>query len=143
MGSDYRKIKDDYDNLQIEYTTLKLDRDNLKEKYDTLVLQHESLRKEYSENVIIESMNDMKDKYDRLLQTTVPNHKYNLLYDKYVKTIKYITTSSVLLEHVHKLIRQVERSIYTIDTKSNIHKIESEISITRDVLDDCLDSLKI
>lgn len=140
---DYRAMKDNYDNLQIEYSTLKLDHDELQRKYEDLVLEHATLKNDYTENVIIQSMNDMKDKYERLLQTTVPNHKYNLLYEKYVKIIKYFTTCSILLEHVHKLIRQVERSIYTLETKTVVHKIETEINITRDVLEDCLDSLKI
>lgn len=143
MQSDYKNIKDDYDNLQIEYSTLKLDREELKKKYDTLVLEHETLKTDYSENVIIESMNDMKNKYERLLQTSVPNHKYTLLYEKYIKMVKYMTTSSVLLNHTYKTLRQAERYFYTHDTKQTINKIESEINITRDLLEDCLDSIKI
>ena len=142
MHSDYKKIKDDYDNLQIEYSTLTLDREELKKKYDELVLQHETLKTEYSENVIIESMNDMKNKYERLLQTSVPNHKYTLLYEKYIRMVKYMTTSSVLLDHTYKLVRQVERLVYTNDIKSIVNKIENEINITRDILEDCLESIK-
>jgi len=142
MQSDYKKIKDDYDNLQIEYSTLTLDREELKKKYDELVLQHETLKTEYSENVIIESMNDMKNKYERLLQTSVPNHKYTLLYEKYIRMVKYMTTSSVLLDHTYKLVRQVERLVYTNDIKSIVNKIENEINITRDILEDCLESIK-
>jgi hypothetical protein len=143
MQSDYRKLKDECDNLQIEYTTLKLDRDEIKRKYDALVLEHDTLKNDYSENIIIESMNDMKDKYERLLQTTVPNHKYNLLYDKYVRMVKYITTTSVLIDHICKQFRQLERSVYSIDAKQIVHKIDSELSISKDVLEDCLDSIKI
>lgn len=142
MQSDYRKIKDEYDNLQIEYATLKVDQDKLKRKYDALVLEHETLKHDYSENVIIQSMNDMKDKYERLLQTSVPNHKYSLLYEKYIRMVKYMTTSSVLLDHTYKLVRQVERLVYTNDIKSTVNKIENEINITRDILEDCLDSIK-
>lgn len=142
MQSDYKKIKDDYDNLQIEYSTLTLDREELKKKYDELVLKHETLKTEYSENVIIESMNDMKNKYEKLLQTSVPNHKYTLLYEKYIRMVKYMTTSSVLLDHTYKLVRQVERLVYTHDIKSTVNKIENEINITRDILEDCLESIK-
>jgi predicted nuclease with TOPRIM domain len=142
MQSDYKKIKDDYDNLQIEYSTLTLDREELKKKYDELVSKHETLKTEYTENVIIESMNDMKNKYERLLQTSVPNHKYTLLYEKYVRMVKYMTTSSVLLDHTYKLVRQVERLVYTNDIKSIVNKIENEINITRDILEDCLESIK-
>jgi hypothetical protein len=138
MESD-KKIKDDYDNLKIEYSTLKLDRDELKKEYDTLVSEHETLKTDYSENIIIQSMNDMKIKYERLLQTSVPNHKYTLLYEKYIKMVKYITTSSVLLDRTSILVHQLDKYIYTNDTRQTINKIESEINITRDILEDCLE----
>jgi len=142
MQSDYKKIKDDYDNLQVEYSALKIVRDELKKEYDTLVSEHETLKTDYSENVIIQSMNDMKIKYERLLQTSVPNHKYTLLYEKYVKMVKYITTSSVLLDRTSILVHQVDKYIYTNDTRQTINKIESGINITRDILEDCIENIK-
>ena len=145
MQADYKKVKDDYDNLQIEYSTLKIDSDELKKKYDKLMVEYECLKTDYSENHIIQSMNDMKDKYDRLLQTTIPSYKYNLLYEKYLNTVKYITTSSILLDYVYKQIRHLERerTFYSFEAKQCINKIESEINITRDVLEDCLDNIKL
>lgn len=43
--------------LQIKYNELLL-------KYDTLVNEHKNLQNDYSENIIIQSMNDMKDIYN-------------------------------------------------------------------------------
>ena len=129
-----------YDILQIEYTTLKKSFDELKLNYDTLSKEHERLVSDYRENIIVQSMNDMKERYDRLLQTTVPNHKYNLLLEKYNKMVKYFTTCSVLTDHIYKMIKQTERLTFSNDIKQNLYKIEMEINLTKDILEDSLDS---
>ena len=128
-----------YDILQIEYTTLKKSLDELKLKHDKLSNEHDALKNDYRENTIVQSMNEMKERYDRLLQTTVSNHKYNILYEKYTKMIRYFTTCSVLIDHIYKLVKQTERITYNSDIKQLLYKIVSGVNITKDIMEDSLE----
>lgn len=124
------------EDIQKKYDILNKRYEVLKQEYDNLVKSHDQLKNDYAENTIIQSMNEMKDRYNRLLQTSVPNHKYELINNKYTKMLKYENACSVVLEHVSKLILQVTNNVYSMDTKKLLNKIESEINITRDLLDD-------
>ena len=63
-SNEIENIKKDYIKLQEDYVKLQEDYVKLQEEYDKLL-------NDYSENVIIQSMNDMKQKYDTLLRSTV------------------------------------------------------------------------
>jgi len=118
-----------------EYTSLQEEYSKLKTEYTTLKVEHTTLKTEYSENIIIESMNDMKQRYDRLMQSTVPKHKYTLIYDKYSRLIRYFSGCSVLIDHVLKTIKKLNRTLYNQDIK----QIEMELITTRDILEESID----
>jgi hypothetical protein len=84
-------------------------------------------------------MNDMKQRYDRLMQSTVPKHKYTLIYDKYSRMVKYFSACSVLIDHILKTITKLNRTLYNQDTKQVINKIEMELITTRDILEESID----
>ena len=128
-----------YGSLHEKYSTLKADHAKLKADHETLKTEHATLKTEYSENVIIQSMNDMKQRYDRLMQSTVPKHKYTLVYDKYSRMVKYFSACSILIEHILKTITKLNRTLYNQDTKHIINKIESELITTRDILEESID----
>lgn len=58
--------------------------DSYKTKYFELLEEHNKLKNEYSENVIIQSMNSMKEVYEEKVdEFNSLNKKYNLLNDCY------------------------------------------------------------
>jgi hypothetical protein len=128
-----------YGSLYEKYSTLKAEHAKLKADHAKLKADHETLKTEYSENVIIQSMNDMKQRYDRLMQSTVPKYKYNLLYEKYSRMVKYFSGCFVLIEHILKTITKLNRTSYNQDTKHIINKIESGLIMTRDILEESID----
>lgn len=61
--------------------------DSYKTKYFELLEEHKKLKNEYSENVIIQSMNSMKEVYEEKVdEYNSLNKKYNLLNDCYTDT---------------------------------------------------------
>jgi hypothetical protein len=131
------------DKLQEQNENLKEKYDELKIKYDELKEKHETLQNEYSENVIIQSMNEMKDRYERLVQSSIPNYKYNLLYERYTKIIKCFTACSVLLDYIYKQVKQVDRVVHNTETKQGLHKIEMDLTTTKNILEESLESIKL
>jgi hypothetical protein len=134
--SEYEKLKAEYDTLSKQHATLQTE-------HATLQTQHAKLQTEFSENVIIQSMNEMKDRYERLVQSSVPNHKYNLLYERFTKIIKYFTACSVLLDYIYKQVKQFDRLVYNTDMKQSLQKIEMDITTTKNILEEGLDSIKL
>lgn len=121
--------KDHHVKLQNDHVKLQKDYDELKNRFDKLTL-------EYSENVIIQSMNDMKEKYNRLLQTTVPSHKYNVTYDKYIKIVRNFSGCSVLIDHICKVMKTSDKTYYSSDVKQLLYKIDNELIVIKDILED-------
>ena len=124
-----------------ENESLHVENERLRMANERLISEYERLQSEYKENVIIQSMNDMKSRYDRLLQTTVPNHKYNVLYEKYTKLVKYITTCSVLLDHMYKGVQTLRGTYQSPNASQTTSKIESEIDLIRELLQESLDNV--
>jgi predicted nucleic acid-binding Zn-ribbon protein len=135
LQEEHTTLQEEHTNLKTEYTTLKTEHTTLQEEYTNLKKEYSTLKKEYSENIIIESMNDMKQRYDRLMQSTVPKHKYTLIYDKYSRLIRYFSGCSVLIDHVLKTIKKLNRTLYNQDIK----QIEMELITTRDILEESID----
>jgi CO dehydrogenase/acetyl-CoA synthase delta subunit len=130
LQKEFEEFKEDYKNMSIE----KIKYDELKIEYDELKIEYDNLKTEYSENVIIQSMNDMKSRYERLIESTVPKYKYNMLLEKYNYLIKYFTAATVLLEHVNKNIKKIDKASYTQDKL--LKQIEMEIQTTKSILED-------
>jgi predicted nucleic acid-binding Zn-ribbon protein len=142
MSLDYKDLLSKYTNLQNEFEEFKKDYKNisvekseLQNEYEELKIEYDNLKTEYSENVIIQSMNDMKLRYERLIESTVPNYKYTILLEKYNHVIKYLTAATVLLDHINKNIKTINKS-YIQDKL--LKQIEMEIYTTKSILEDSM-----
>jgi hypothetical protein len=117
--------------------------ESLEEKYNVLLDEHnklveeyEKLSHEFNENVIIQSMNDMRDKYNNMIKNTVPLYKYQLISEKYKNLHRTSIGCAVLIDHIIKLLRQSETNR---DYKSIILKSEIELITLKDILEDVLE----
>ena len=118
----------------VDYETLQRNYESLKNDYKLLQLDHNSLKNEYSENIIIQSMNEMKERYTRLVQTTVPNFKYKLLCEKYIMLVKQSSACCVFIDYTVKLLRQIE--MIRPNDKNQMLKIETQLLTIKDLLED-------
>lgn len=114
----------------------KLEVDSLKNDLEQLQKMYNELKKEYSENFIIQSMDDMKKRYDRLLQTSVPNHKYSLLNEKYTQMIKKVSACVFLIENVSKVTRGLHDLAYNFADKQKMVRLETELIIIKELLEE-------
>jgi hypothetical protein len=80
--------KKSQENLLNENVKLKQEINNLKLELSQL-----------NENTVISSMNDMKEKYEHLLNTTVCNHRFYNLKDHYVRNNNIIKTIDVVIQN--------------------------------------------
>lgn len=111
----------------------------LNEQYKYLEDELDDLQNEYSENIIIQSMNEMKIRYDNMIKTTVPVYKYNVLNEKYEKLVKNFAGCSVLIDHIVKLLRSIENETTLRNERKNILlKAELELITVKDILEDSL-----
>lgn len=130
IQEDYAKLQDNYDKLQEEYVKLKENNYKLQEEYDKLL-------NDYSENVIIQSMNDMKQKYDTLLRSTVSLYKYQILQDKFTHLIRSFSGCSVLIDHTIKVLKQTKNASL-LDKKNLTSKAELELITIKEILEDSI-----
>ena len=120
-------------NEKSEIEQLRLELCSLKERYNCLEKEYVKLKGEYSENVIIQSMNEMKTRYDTMLKTTVPVYKYKLLEEKYDRLVKKYFGCSVLIEYIIKLIERSESDI--VNRKDILLKVELELTTIKEILE--------
>jgi hypothetical protein len=109
----------------------------LENRYTELHKEHTNLLEEYKENVIIQSMNEMKERYERLLKTSVSKIKYEMLSEKYLKVLKTSSGCTVVLDHSTNLIRKAERA-YSTDFKNCLTKIEADLLLVKEILEDSI-----
>lgn len=119
----YNQIKKNYENLTLDYNNLKK--------------EHEELKYEYSENTIIQSMNDMKNRYEELIRNTVSLVKYNTLEEKYNKLARNCISSITMIDRVYKYLRRIEDNPFYRDAP-DFRKIELEMTIISEILQDGL-----
>lgn len=129
-SNEIENIKKDYIKLQEDYVKLQEDYVKLQEEYDKLL-------NDYSENVIIQSMNDMKQKYDTLLRSTVSLYKHQILQDKFTNLIRSFSGCSVLIDHTTKVLKQSKTSTL-LDKKNLISKAEFELMTIKEILEDSI-----
>lgn len=103
----------------------------VKNDYESLLIRYNNLHHEYSENTIIQSMAEMRDRYEDLIKTTVPIFKYQYLQSKAKKSEKSVACGIVIIEHVIKQITMLER---TNDVK--LQKIQLELILLKDIFED-------
>jgi len=130
------KVNNNKDSSDTSCVQLRLDLDKLQSEYGQLKSEYEILKLEYSENYIIQSMNDMKEKYERLISTSVPNHKHQLVLEKFSKLYKHTTSSIVLLDHIGKNIRSIEKISFIYEIKNLLKKVELQLTTTKDILEE-------
>lgn len=119
---------DSYDSLMEQYTKLQEEYNILNEKYDIL-------KKETSENTIVQSMNDMKEQYDHVIQNTIPLYSFKKLEERYDDMSKTCKAVVVLMEHNRKQIAHLNR--YNYDDKI-IRKAEIEMIVIKDLIQDII-----
>jgi hypothetical protein len=122
--------------LQRENEKLQKSLNSLKEQYNCLETEFVNLQTEYSENIIIQSMNEMKTRYDIMIKTTVPSYKFTLLNEKYNKLVKNYSGCSVLVDYIIKLIQKSERDI--VNRKDILLKAELELITIKEILEDSI-----
>jgi hypothetical protein len=130
LEENYNNLQDKYDNLQDKY-------DNLQDKYDKLFEDYNILSENYSENIIIQSMNDMKIKYETLIKSSVSLYKHQLLQEKFTRLIRGFSGCSVLIDHTIKVLKESKNTTF-IDKKNLISKAELELITIKEILEDSI-----
>jgi hypothetical protein len=120
-----------------EYNDLYENFIKLENKHNELITEHSNLVEEFRENVIIQSMQDMKERYERMLRTTVPKIKYDILTDKYLKILKIFSGCTVLLDHTTGLLHKAE-NVYSTEFKNYLKKIQIDVSLVKEILEDSI-----
>uniref|UniRef100_A0A6C0H6I8 Uncharacterized protein n=1 Tax=viral metagenome TaxID=1070528 RepID=A0A6C0H6I8_9ZZZZ len=104
-------------------------------KYNELTEKYEQLQHDYSENTIVESMNDMKRKYEQLIANTVPAYKYTLLSEKYERLSRTFISSEILIDHIIKGLKKLE-TVSAMDRTNFLYKRQLELLILKEILQD-------
>lgn len=121
----------------------------MKKTYEELLCDNNKLRKElddlkheYQENTIIQSMNDMKRRYDKLLDTTVPIDQYKRIEAKNLVYEKKITAAEIFIDRITRNLKETEKAIiqqYGEDNNVSIHfqiyKIQLQIMFLKEILE--------
>jgi hypothetical protein len=103
-------------------------------KYDELLKKYDDLLEECKENVIMESMNEMKHKYNDLVKHTVPVYKYNLLTKKYEVTYTTLLSCGAIIDHIAKVLKGLETRYDT----SKILQAQLELIMLKDIINESL-----
>ena len=109
--------------------------ERLLKKYNNLHKMYTDLQHEYSENVIVQSMNDMKRRYDELMENTVPTYKYNLAVEQKKHMLESIIGSCVIIDHVKRELKKVETETL-LDRTNRLFKVQLELIMLKDILKD-------
>lgn len=105
----------------------------LVDKYERLLDEHIRLQQEYSENTIIQSMRDMKEQYQQLMESTVPIYRYTFINDKY-KHIQRVCDAVLVI------LMLTRKECLTGENHEDLqHAVIRDISIVKDLLEDVLD----
>lgn len=115
-------------DLQLQIQTLKKEKDEIESKYNCL-------QKDYSENTIIQSMNDMKERYEQLMLNTVSRYRYENLLKKYNCYSKKICTINILLHHTMKRLKILEQNALD-GNEMDLYRIEFELLTIKEILED-------
>lgn len=110
--------------------------DDFQEKYEKLLKKYNQLKKETSENVVIQSMNDMKLQYDHLVSHSVPLYKYNMIYERYIKFHKVLSSAGVLIDHIVKCVKGLESLAVMTEVKSGLYKTNFELMLLKEILEE-------
>jgi hypothetical protein len=104
------------------------------DKYMKLYNKYKKLNKEFSENTIIQSMNDMKERYEQLERESISIYMYEELEKKYNKQNKVINAVSTILENTSNRLRKLDNFLL-IDKQKELYRCEIELAIIYELLE--------
>ena len=133
----YEALKKQYEALDNDVEKMRNEHILLQKEYDSLQKEYDSLQTNYSENIIIQSMQEMKERYDKMVKSTVPIHKYDILYEKYKKLVKNFSGCTIILEYVIKTLKQLNRTLFT-ESKNVLFKAELQLEMIKEILEDSI-----
>lgn len=128
----------DRDEIKREYDKLKKEHDKLKKEHDKFKKEYEKLKYDYSENTIIQSMNDMKEKYEELVSSSIPIYRYEYLEKKYENLKQKSSAVSVLIDYLIMAIGKIENRFTVYDGGIDTAKLEYQLSVMKILLEDSL-----
>jgi len=128
--------------VQTELTRVENELNRVRENLALKEKELEKLQQEFSENTIIQSMNDMKIRYENLIDTTVSLAKYNRLLDKYNNLYRIIYSSDIFLDHACAIAAHLENVVYD-STHKNLTTLVTELKILKDIFTDTLAANRI
>jgi uncharacterized coiled-coil DUF342 family protein len=134
-GISNNELLDKYSKLNEQYKVLDQQYKVLNEEYKVLNEEYERLKEETSENTVIQSMNDMKEQYDRVVHNTVSLIRFKSLEGRHETLSKTCEAAILILEHNRKMISKINK--YNYDDKI-ARKAEMETIVIRDLLQDAL-----
>jgi hypothetical protein len=104
------------------------------DKYIKLYNKYKKLNKEFSENTIIQSMNDMKERYEQLERESISLYMYEELEKKYNKQNKVINAVLTILENTSNRLRKLD-NVLLIDKQKELYRCEIELVIISELLE--------
>ena len=132
LEEEYKTLGEEYKTLEEEYKTLGEEYKTLGEEYRILEKAHKTLEEEFKENSIIESMNEMKERYDAMILNTISLNRYKHLEAKYNQQSHKSIAVSVFLDHILKSLKTMD----VMATNTQYCKIQLEIMIAKELLND-------
>ena len=134
-------------NDQLESENKKFEQDNLKlsienQKYVNII---DSLKKEMSENFMLESMNDMKKKYEDIEKRylhRIPREVHHHLLFKYRESLKIINTVETIHEFLNDDNEHLKSLCATFSAKKNSRNNFVIISKHLDMISDYYDTIE-
>uniref|UniRef100_A0A6C0E4C9 Uncharacterized protein n=1 Tax=viral metagenome TaxID=1070528 RepID=A0A6C0E4C9_9ZZZZ len=101
--------------------------------YKKLLQEHEALKHEYSENTIIQSMNDMKEKYNDLIKNTVALYRYDALQERKKVLQNKLIATSVLIDYILLELRHFD-NIFMNDGQVDVENLKMQLSVIKGML---------
>lgn len=112
------------------------------QNYEDIKSKYEALLHEMKENTILESMNDMKVRYDELVKSTVSIYRYESLQQRYKEleqkhaTLKDVFIAvPIMINHVSKLLTSLDVKT-SQDGKLELYKAKLELCTIKDIVED-------
>jgi len=106
---------------------------NYEEMYRKLLDEHNALKLEYSENTIIQSMNDMKEKYNELVKNTVPLYRYDALHERKQVVQNKLIATSVLIDYILLELRQYD-NIFMNEGEVDVANLKMQLAVIKGML---------
>jgi hypothetical protein len=131
LEQEYETLVQAHKTLVEDHKTLEEDYTILEQAHKTLEQAHKTLEEEFKENSIIESMNEMKERYDAMIMNTISLNRYKHLEAKYNQQSHKCIAVSVFLDHILKTLKTMDVTA----TNTQYCKIQLEIMIAKELLE--------